>query len=249
MVEEFEDGCELISDEKEEERVAIPEISLHALFDILTPQTMRVVGTVRGRQLHVLIDSWSTHNFVNANFAKKMGCDKVAAPAFQVMVANGDRLQCDEIYKSVPMEIQGYKFHISMYPLELQGFDVVLGVQWLQSLGRVIYDWKNLTMEFTMDGKKHVIRGDPIKTILHGVVHSLQELMANGLTMFMMQMVKVTNSLPLNAIVGEQTQELEHLLTEYQQIFQVPTTLPLPRSRDHQINLEPSTGPVNVRPY
>lgn len=45
------------------------------------------------------------------------------------MVANGERLQCNEIYKSVPMEIQGYKFHTSMYPLELQGSNVVLGVQ------------------------------------------------------------------------------------------------------------------------
>ena len=186
VVEEYVDGCELISDDKEEERVAIPEISLHALSDISTLQTMRVVGTIRGQRLLVLIDSGSTHNFVNVKFAKKMRCDKVAAPTFQVMVVNGDRLQCDEIYKFVPMEIRGYKFHTSMYPLELQGFDIVLGVQWLQSLGRVIHDWKNLTMEFTMDGKEHVIHGDAIKTILHGTVHSLQKLMANGLTMFMM---------------------------------------------------------------
>jgi len=37
VVEESEDGCELISDDKEEERVAIPEISLHALSGISTP--------------------------------------------------------------------------------------------------------------------------------------------------------------------------------------------------------------------
>lgn len=79
MVKEFEDGCEFISDDKEEEHVAIPEISLHALSGILTPQTMQVVGTVRGQQLHVLIDSGSTHNLVNVKFAKKLGCDKVAA--------------------------------------------------------------------------------------------------------------------------------------------------------------------------
>lgn len=60
-------------------------------------------------------------------------------------------------------------------------------------------------MEFTKDGKECVIRGDTIKTILHGAVHSLQKLMANGVTMFMMQMVKVADSLPLNAIVGEKT--------------------------------------------
>lgn len=79
VVKESEDGCEFISDDKEEEHVAIPEISLHALSGILTPQTMQVVGTVRGQQLHVLIDSGSTHNLVNVKFAKKLGCDKVAA--------------------------------------------------------------------------------------------------------------------------------------------------------------------------
>lgn len=133
------------------------------------------------------------------------------------------------IYKSVPMEIQDYKFHTSMYPLELQGSNVVLRVQWLQSLGRVIHDWENLTIEFTMNGKEHVIRGDTIKTILHGTVHSLQKLMANGLTKYKMQMVKVIDSLPLNAVVRKQTQELMHLLKEYQQIFQVPTTIMEPR--------------------
>lgn len=126
------------------------------------------------------------------------------------------------------MEIQSYKFHTSMYPLELQGSNVVLRVQWLQSLGRVIHDWENLTIEFTMNGKEHVIRGDTIKTILHGTMHSLQKLMANGLTKYKMQMVKVTDSLPLNAVVRMQAQKLKHLLKEDQQIFQVPTTITEP---------------------
>ena len=47
------------------------------------------------------------------------------------MVANGEQLQCDEIYLSIPMEIQGYQFQTNVYPLDLQGFDIVLGMQWL----------------------------------------------------------------------------------------------------------------------
>ena len=38
-----------------------------------------------------------------------------------------------------------------MYPIDLQGLDVVLGIQWLQNLGRVLHDWSKLSMEFSVD--------------------------------------------------------------------------------------------------
>ena len=46
------------------------EISLHALSGVSKPRTMRVTGLIRGRKLHILIDSGSTHNFVSLKFAK-----------------------------------------------------------------------------------------------------------------------------------------------------------------------------------
>ena len=39
-----------------------------------------------------------------------------------------------------------------MYPIDLQGSDVDLGIQWLQNLGRVLHDWIKLSMEFSVDG-------------------------------------------------------------------------------------------------
>lgn len=46
------------------------------------------------------------------------------------------------------MEIQGYRFETDLYPLDIQGSDVVLGMQWLRSLRVVSHDWENLTIEF-----------------------------------------------------------------------------------------------------
>ena len=101
---------------------------------------MRVIGSIHGRKLHILIDSGSTHNFVNSKFAVKLGCCKVPAQVFRVNVANGEFLVCEATYLVVPMEIQGYRFDMSLYSLDLQGFDDVLIVQWLRSLGRVLHD-------------------------------------------------------------------------------------------------------------
>ena len=113
---------------KEAEPLPILVISLHALSGVTILQAMRVSGLIRGRLVHILINSGSTHNFVNSKFARKLDCCKVPSPTFRVMVANGECLQCDEIYLAVPMEIQGYHFQTNVYPLDLQGSDIVLGM-------------------------------------------------------------------------------------------------------------------------
>ncbi|GJS05538.1 retrotransposon-related protein [Tanacetum coccineum] len=51
--------------------------------------------------------------------------------------------------------------------------------------------------------------------------------------------------------VGSSTDNvpLQNLLTTYEDVFAMPTDLPLQRSHDHAINLLPNTPPVTVRPY
>lgn len=173
---------------EDEGHLQVPEISLHALSGVTTPKTMRVTGVIHGRKLHILIDSGSTHNFVSLKFARRMDCCKASAPAFQVMVANGDRLRCDEIYLAVPIEIQGYKFQTNMYPLDLQGSDVVLGIQWLQSLGQVLHDWQHLTMEFWHKQTKYIIKGEGTGTMVHQSLQSIARLDSANVKFCVMQL-------------------------------------------------------------
>ena len=88
---------------------------------------MRVTGVIRGRQLHILIDSGSTQHFVGRKFTRRMECCKALMAAFQVMVANGEKLQCEEVYVAVPVEIQSFQFQTNMYPLDLSRFRCCLG--------------------------------------------------------------------------------------------------------------------------
>ncbi|XP_075655178.1 uncharacterized protein LOC142625395 [Castanea sativa] len=168
MGEEGEIDGPTITTEEEDDPTTTLEISLHALVGVSSPQTMRLTWIINGRPLHILIDSGSTHNFVSLKFAKRMGCCKTASPAFVVMVANGELLTCEEIYLAVPMEVQEYRFQANVYPLNLQGSDVVLGMQWLQGLGRVLHDWSKLTMKFWDKGKKYVICGEDRGRVMQG---------------------------------------------------------------------------------
>nr|GMD31046.1 Transposon Ty3-G Gag-Pol polyprotein [Ipomoea batatas] len=54
---------------------------------------------------------------------------------------------------------QGTDFTIDLYVLPIQGPDVVLGVQWLQDLGKVAHDYASLTMEFTWKGRTITLFG------------------------------------------------------------------------------------------
>lgn len=61
--------------EKEVDLEAIradPEISLHALTSSLNLKTMRVVGKVGGQKVVILIDSGSTHNFLDHSIVKRV---------------------------------------------------------------------------------------------------------------------------------------------------------------------------------
>ena len=237
---------ELVQGEEEQSTL---EISLHALSGVNTPQMMRVTGMIHGRKLHILIDSGSTHNFVSLRFAKRMNCCKAPAPVFQVMVANGERLRCDEIYLAVPLEIQGYKFKTNMYPLDLQGSDVVLGIQWLQSLGQVLHDWQRLTMEFWCKDERFVLQREGTGTVEHQSLQSIARLASNNVKFGVMQLSGGSIEVNLTEPSRDQAIALDALLQKYQLVFQAPTTLPPPRRHDHGIPLEPGSGPVSVRPY
>ena len=65
-----------------------PEISLHALAGVTAPQTMRVRGYFKKLPLTILIDSGSTHNFIDPRIAKQADCFIHPCSNFEVMVAN-----------------------------------------------------------------------------------------------------------------------------------------------------------------
>uniref|UniRef100_A0A803N1M4 Integrase zinc-binding domain-containing protein n=1 Tax=Chenopodium quinoa TaxID=63459 RepID=A0A803N1M4_CHEQI len=71
------------------EPLAEPQISMIALVGNQSFQTMRVMERVKGKDLHILIDSGSTHKFVDASVASKLGCALSQIPFQAISVADG----------------------------------------------------------------------------------------------------------------------------------------------------------------
>ncbi|PKI34771.1 hypothetical protein CRG98_044838, partial [Punica granatum] len=89
-----------------EQEETCPLISLHALLGTRNFQTMSVVGTTGKRLLHILVDSGSTHNFLNVETGKKLGCQTELVPAVKVAVANGNELRCEKMCKKFKWRMQ-----------------------------------------------------------------------------------------------------------------------------------------------
>lgn len=94
----------------------------------------------------VLIDSGSTHNFISKHMATMLKLPVIPTKSYNVKVANGEPLKCQGRFENVPVDLQGIPFVLTLYALPLIGLDMVLGVQWLEQLGPVLCNWKQLTM-------------------------------------------------------------------------------------------------------
>ncbi|CAA0822816.1 Unknown protein, partial [Striga hermonthica] len=91
---------------------------------------------VKDRRVTVLVDNGSSHNFINADLSQKLNLPTTKIEPFEVRVTNGERLQCTESFRKVPIKFQGVTVKVDLYALPLVGPGVVLGVQWLKGLGK-----------------------------------------------------------------------------------------------------------------
>ncbi|XP_020249899.1 uncharacterized protein LOC109827316 [Asparagus officinalis] len=70
-----------------------PSISVQSLSGISASHTIRVVGYYKNQDINILIDSGSTHNFINAKLVKRRGQFVTEYNNFDVLVASGELIK------------------------------------------------------------------------------------------------------------------------------------------------------------
>jgi hypothetical protein len=121
-----------------------PTIFCNALARISTPQTLKIEGYIKNKKVIVLIDSGSTHNFIHYKLAKDLNRFVYPVPNFQVMIAEGGTINCSGKCNKINLTMGEYVMNIPMIAIPMGGVDVVLGIQWLQSLGTVAFNFHEI---------------------------------------------------------------------------------------------------------
>jgi hypothetical protein len=134
-------------------------VSLYAVAGIPTEHTMVVYVTIQGQRLLALLDTGSTHNFIQGAAMKKLGLTVAGSDQLRVTVANGDRLRCVGVARDVLVTIAGEQYHITCVGIDLGCFDFILGVDFLRTLGPVTWDFDALTPAFSRGGRRFLWHG------------------------------------------------------------------------------------------
>lgn len=85
-----------------------PHISLHALSGLPSSETFRLTGTINHSNLTILIDSGSTHNFLQPRIAQFLRLKPQSTSPLHVLVGNGSVLDCNQVCPETSLSLQGH---------------------------------------------------------------------------------------------------------------------------------------------
>ncbi|KAG7585117.1 Retrotransposon gag domain [Arabidopsis thaliana x Arabidopsis arenosa] len=242
----------------EEETGVVAKISVNAISGIDDYSTMRVKGNYGKHNLFMLVDSGSTHNFIDPRVAERLQCELLPAGKTRVTVADGRRVGVSTRINNLKWNFRATEFSGDFLVLPLGGCDAVLGVQWLKTLGPITWDFDILEMQFNHASKRvclHGIKQGSVREVKAIKVNELQEEQVQ-LSMICVHNLPIEETVTIGSIEVDQQQQrqlipdVEQLIEAYTAIFAVPADLPPFRQNlDHKISLLERSNPINQRPY
>nr|KYP74492.1 Retrotransposable element Tf2 [Cajanus cajan] len=251
-------------EEEEEKEVEINEniaeleeelehhLSFNALKGAAAMGTMRFTGSIAGKEVHILLDSGNSDNFLQPKLAHYLKLPIEPASGLQVMVGNGNSLSTEGKISNLQVQVQGQLLQLPVYLLSVSGADLVLGAAWLATLGPHIADYSSLTIKFYKDKKLVTLRGEKIKSAGLSQFNHLKRLThTQGIAeIFTLQLMSTFSEEDQWKDIPDTLEpEIAILLYHYRKIFAKPMGLPPPRSQNHRIPLLQGSAAVKVRPY
>ena len=132
-------------------------------------------------------------------------------------------------------------------------------IQWLETLGEIKWDFKQLRMEFEIDGKKHALIGLTFVELKTVKVKQLDKLLpySSGCSLVQISSLHLVDdtqshcfSNGITLVNEERVLELiNKLIDQHAVLFREPTQLPSYRRHDHRIPLKEGVNAVNIKPY
>eukprot|EP00253_Pinus_taeda_P032946 PITA_32946 len=135
--------------------------ALAALRGVSKYLTLRIRGTVRGQRASVLVDSGATHNFIDAQMVEWRAIQTESFDGFSVLVLGDQTMMCARYVPELSVTMGTYTLTDHFFVVDIPDINMILGVQWLITLGKVTTDWKTLEMEWDDEktGRHEKIQG------------------------------------------------------------------------------------------
>ncbi|KAA0036674.1 pol protein [Cucumis melo var. makuwa] len=205
-----------------------------------------VTGTlpILGYYAFVLFDSWSSHSFISPVFVQYVGLEveplgsdlAVSTPSEEVLLSK-------EKIKACRVEIAKHELDVTLLVLDMQDFDVILGMDWLSAnhasidcFGKEVVFNPPSVPSFKFRGAGMVCVPKVISAM------KASKLLSQGTWGILASVVDIREP--------EVSLSSEPVVREYPDVFldELPG-LPPPREVDFAIELESGTAPISRAPY
>uniref|UniRef100_UPI001C3D73DE reverse transcriptase family protein n=1 Tax=Picosynechococcus sp. (strain ATCC 27264 / PCC 7002 / PR-6) TaxID=32049 RepID=UPI001C3D73DE len=193
---------------------------------------------------HVLIDPGATHSFIAKMFALKINSTLEPLPEeLSVYTPVGDVLVASEVYKDCMIEMDGVAMTANLIPLDIQEFDVILGMDFLSKYRATMDCFQKEVVFKGFEGTEVIFRGDRkiLPTCVISAVKAMK-LLSKGCEAYLAHVMEVK--------VEKLKPEDVPIVQEFLDVFPEELSgLPPDREVEFTIDLVPGTTPISQAPY
>lgn len=154
-------------------------------------------------------------------------------------MADGRSIISQGLCKDIKWLIQNSEFEFDMRVMGIDGWDMILGVDWMYQFSPISFDFKQLKISLSKDQEKIMLEG----RVENPVVKRMSGKAVKKCRMEELRTKAVCNACTDATINNTIPEEFSELLTEFGDIFDNPTTLPPEKPLDHAISRKQEAQP------
>lgn len=110
-------------------------LDLFAIPDYSMGQPMLLQGIINSKSIRILIDSGAACNLLHINVARQLELPTESIPPIHFTTAAYKQVSSTLRVHNVDVQMQDYTLSGSFLLLDIPGYDLILGSEWLESLG------------------------------------------------------------------------------------------------------------------
>ncbi|XP_017233152.1 uncharacterized protein LOC108207202 [Daucus carota subsp. sativus] len=245
----IEDGEKDVLEEMiEEVEGTITEVSLNALSEKMNRKTITLEGSIQKSKVQMLVDTGSSLSCIDNKVVKNIGLQKQNCDAITVKLADGRTVVSSFYVPKVKWTIQQYEFEFDLRIIDISGWDMIIGVDWLEQFSPIMFDFKKLYLKLNADSNNEN------QMMLNGRVEAATIQLVRGKELQLMNKKLAQQALKEKVCVAAESLEKfpgqkPDILQRFSKVFEVPVGLPPNRKVDHEIPLQQGSQLFKMKPY
>jgi hypothetical protein len=208
-----------------------------------------MIGFIQGKRDFFLIDGGASHKFIDSTLVKIRNIPTIEFEGFHVEVARGNTMPCDKYILGLNLTLWRYDLEQDFYVMELPYTNVILGVQWLITLGPITTNYKTMEISFNGENVKMVtlkgMSGNAPRVVTTKCMEAI----------FRKEDIVYVLECLVSVQVDKQghpqySHDIERIIDTHRKVFEpIPPGKPPDREFEHIIELEEGAKPVITTPY